>query len=635
MGNDSKVDILVKSKGDTRGIDDTNKSLKTLEGNSGVASKATTLLGGAFKVAGAAAIAAGAAIGAGAVMASKSAFDQVKAVEEASIALRAYEKDGTKVNKVLGELVAYARSDMGVLFQRQDLFDAAQTLKLYGATTESLTDKVKILSKGVALGKTTFQELSAIVGRAAAKGRLDAVDFDMLIERGIGLDKSMRGAAVTSEELFKALDKALPDELLKGRADTIQGRMIRLQSAFRDLGLSILGVDKDTSKFIAGGLGDRFLKGMESVRQALKTLAPAVRTGMENAFKAIDVFISAFNDPDITSKGWVGEVEKVAGATRTAFEYIKTNAIKFGQALKQAFDFLLPSVEALGQTVVEDLFPALQKLWREVIEPMIPVLGVVLVGAVWLVINVLNLLVKTVSAVLNIGSTMFTFWTQTLPNGLSTAFTWIVEKLTWLKDNWSYAIGWIIGFVATLPAKLITYMGAAVIGMINVIRNVNWGAVVSVIWHSFVGAFNAVKDAAGSAFNYMRNLNWGAVIGGIGKGIGNSIMSMIEGAINGALSGIPGSPRVRLPRFAKGVRNFEGGLAVVGEQGPEIVSLPKGSNVYSNGESKQMVGGGRQTTIQNLNIYPQSAEAVREIFRQLDNDTILGNKGFTPLRGDA
>ena len=132
------------------------------------------------------------------------AFKQVGAVENATIALRAYEKNGDKVNKVLKDLIKYARSDTGVLFQREDLFAAAQTLKLYGQSTETLTDKVKILSKGVSLGKTTFQELSSIVGRAAAKGRLDAVDFDMLIERGIGLDKSMRGAKISGEELFKA-----------------------------------------------------------------------------------------------------------------------------------------------------------------------------------------------------------------------------------------------------------------------------------------------------------------------------------------------------------------------------------------------------------------------------------------------
>jgi TP901 family phage tail tape measure protein len=38
----------------------------------------------------------------------------------------------------------------------------------------------------------------------------------------------------------------------------------------------------------------------------------------------------------------------------------------------------------------------------------------------------------------------------------------------------------------------------------------------------------------------------------------------------------------RLPHFATGVRNFPGGAAVVGEKGPELVTLPRGSSVFPN-----------------------------------------------------
>ena len=36
--------------------------------------------------------------------------------------------------------------------------------------------------------------------------------------------------------------------------------------------------------------------------------------------------------------------------------------------------------------------------------------------------------------------------------------------------------------------------------------------------------------------------------------------------------------------FANGVRNFRGGRALVGEEGPEMVDLPKGSNVTPNNQ---------------------------------------------------
>jgi hypothetical protein len=39
----------------------------------------------------------------------------------------------------------------------------------------------------------------------------------------------------------------------------------------------------------------------------------------------------------------------------------------------------------------------------------------------------------------------------------------------------------------------------------------------------------------------------------------------------------------QMPGFANGVTNFAGGLALVGEHGPEMVNLPGGSDVYKNG----------------------------------------------------
>lgn len=42
-----------------------------------------------------------------------------------------------------------------------------------------------------------------------------------------------------------------------------------------------------------------------------------------------------------------------------------------------------------------------------------------------------------------------------------------------------------------------------------------------------------------------------------------------------------------IPEFATGVTNFKGGLALVGEEGPELVNLPKGSNVINNRSTKE------------------------------------------------
>jgi len=59
--------------------------------------------------------------------------------------------------------------------------------------------------------------------------------------------------------------------------------------------------------------------------------------------------------------------------------------------------------------------------------------------------------------------------------------------------------------------------------------------------------------------------------------------------INGILAGL-----------AHGARNFRGGMAMVGERGPELVRLPRGADVFSNRESRQMAGRNANVTVQIL-----------------------------------
>ena len=48
-----------------------------------------------------------------------------------------------------------------------------------------------------------------------------------------------------------------------------------------------------------------------------------------------------------------------------------------------------------------------------------------------------------------------------------------------------------------------------------------------------------------------------------------------------------------VPKFATGIRNFGGGAALVGERGPEVVTLPQGASVTPNGQ----IGGGLSQAI--------------------------------------
>lgn len=79
-------------------------------------------------------------------------------------------------------------------------------------------------------------------------------------------------------------------------------------------------------------------------------------------------------------------------------------------------------------------------------------------------------------------------------------------------------------------------------------------------------------------------------------------LSVIGGYTSAKASGNGGSKSLSnggeqprsIPRFANGVTNFAGGLALVGERGPELVNLPMGSSVMPNPETRRYMkdGGG-------------------------------------------
>jgi len=67
-----------------------------------------------------------------------------------------------------------------------------------------------------------------------------------------------------------------------------------------------------------------------------------------------------------------------------------------------------------------------------------------------------------------------------------------------------------------------------------------------------------------------------------------AIKNIFKSPIGGLVSGIAAVAigtvlsNIKLPAFAGGVENFSGGVALVGERGPELVNLPRGSDVIPN-----------------------------------------------------
>ena len=132
------------------------------------------------------------------------------------------------------------------------------------------------------------------------------------------------------------------------------------------------------------------------------------------------------------------------------------------------------------------------------------------------------------------------------------------------------------------------------------------------------------------------------------KGIGSDIVDKIKEGIsaawdgikswfNGLWDGLFGGRTVDvkantsssgMSKYASGTNYASGGLSLVGEMGPELVNMPRGSKVYTNRETERMLDGNNGVAI-TVNMYggdASSGQAIgAEIARQLRYRGVLVN----------
>ncbi|MFD4551419.1 phage tail tape measure protein [Streptomyces sp. NPDC058466] len=243
-------------------------------------------------------------------------------------------------------------------------------------------------------------------------------------------------------------------------------------------------------------------------------------------------------------------------------------------------------------------------------------IGLLVAGIFWLIQNwtmVWNGIKAVITAVWGfirdqIFAPIGRFFTQTIPrwagmmkDGVVTAWNWVKSRLlaAWnaIKAGLSAIGGFftktIPGWANTVKDRLVgawttakSKVQSVVGGMLSWVRG-KWDSFVGFfrglpgkIGRATSGMFNGVKNAFRSAINWVIGKwnNFGFSIGG-GSFMGVDIPKVSIGTPN-------------IPYLAKGGIINRGGMAMVGERGPEVLSLPRGAGV-----TPLPVGGGGQAVV--------------------------------------
>ena len=142
----------------------------------------------------------------------------------------------------------------------------------------------------------------------------------------------------------------------------------------------------------------------------------------------------------------------------------------------------------------------------------------------------------------------------------------------------------------TAITNTLTDLGVAIQPLLNGIKG-TWDT----IWGGFTGVIETVTTAVQSVRDGIDSfVEWisGISIPNPFSAIANSLSSIRE-----RLPGwVPGSNSGN----AEGTSWHEGGMHLVGERGPELVSSPQGAQVLTAGQTRRRLGGGEQQLVVNM-----------------------------------
>lgn len=228
---------------------------------------------------------------------AKYGFEAVQQIQGTVASMVSLTGSAEAAGKVIKEMVDYVQ---GKPFDRMEVLQASRNLLALGRTTQDLKGDIELLGRAVVYTGRDFASLALIYGQASASNRVMSGDLNQLVTAGIPILKTLsKQLGVTAQDVYKmaengqidfatfkkALEDALPADIVERNSNTISQRISSLRSSFRNLAFDILGVDFskiDGRPLIkTGGLLDKIVDALEQV--IVKLRAPEMR----EAFKAL------------------------------------------------------------------------------------------------------------------------------------------------------------------------------------------------------------------------------------------------------------------------------------------------------------------------------------------------------------
>lgn len=468
---------------------------------------------------------------------------------------------------------------------------------------DSVESALKTVSKAISDSIKFYQEnkqwidgivvsLGAMVGAMIAiKSVLaikDQIDQFRELAKAIKLGKeavellgTTTGLAAKAQAVFNAVANMNPIGIIVTLIAGLVAGFIYFWNTSKEFRGFFIGMWDAIQKAV-GAVVDWFKGAWNTVSQAFG----AVGEGIKSAWQSVSDFIKGIVDAIVGF--FKGIIDVIVGVFNGIVEFLK----QWGITILAVMFLPISLIVGLFFKFKDQIFAVFQAIWDFIVmifTPVVEFFGALFQGAIDLIVGIWNTLVgffqgvwNGIVGVFSVVGSWFSGVFTTAWNGIKTAFGVVGD---FFKGVWNGIVGIfnpIVSFFSDVFKK-------AWEGIKSVFSGV--GSFFKGVFDGIVGIFNKVGSVVADAISKPLKAAVNTVIGLV-EGIVNGVVGAINIAID-ILNYIPGVKigkleKAKFGRLAAGTSYAEGGSYITGENGPELVNLPKGSEVIPAGRTAQM-----------------------------------------------
>lgn len=338
-----------------------------------------------------------------------------------------------------------------------------------------------------------------------------------------------------------------------------------------------------------------------AIRTGIKSAAPRLKTAGRDIVKSLkDGMIAVLPS---SMGGVVDTLFNTLGSLGNGFKAILPQLTSFGASVMATLQQVATAVMPVVTTVVETVQTVLPAI-LPVIETVVSTIGNVISAAAPIIAGLVQGIGTVVSTLAPVFKTIF----DGIGQKVGTVLSFVGSKMGWLQS--------IIETVAPVVADVLTTAWSVISPVMDIAISV-----FKVLFNVVQTVFNGIANVVSSVWDKVK-----PIVEGIGNGL-SWVANKVKGLFGGG-SGDSGS----VGSNAEGTNNWRGGPTWVGERGPELVELPKGSRVLPNKESVQVAQNAARPVVPEI---VQNTVEKYSVVRETVHNTVERSTVYTAAESNA